>query len=115
LEQPTQTAPAAEKPKRGIYEEDGVLHVCGSDYVLRVADALSNDTRLEILKLVYKKEVDVGEVSKMIKQSKANASAQIKKLEGAGLIKTLYRPGHRGVKKVCTTDIVKVVIHLDCE
>ncbi|MEM1605929.1 MAG: helix-turn-helix domain-containing protein [Desulfurococcales archaeon] len=104
-----------EKPRIGIYEVEGVLHVCGPDYIYRVADALSNETRIQILRHVYKKEVDVGDISKLIKQSKANASAQIKKLENAGLIKTIYKPGQRGVKKVCTSDIREIRIYLECE
>lgn len=103
------------KPRRGIYEENGILHACGAEYVYRVADALSNETRIEILKHVYKKEVDVGDISKIIRQSKANASAQIKKLENAGLIRTVYKPGQRGVKKICTSDIKEIRIYLECE
>lgn len=103
------------KPKRGISERDGILYVCGSEYIYRVASVLSNETRLEILKNLYKMEADVGYISRLIKQSKANASAQIKKLESIGLVKTLYRPGHRGVKKVCTTDIKEIRIYLECE
>lgn len=103
------------RPRRGIYEENGVLHVCGAEYIYRISEALSNETRIEILKHVFKKEVDVGDISKIIRQSKANASAQIKKLENAGLIKTLYKPGQRGVKKICTSHIREIRIYLECD
>jgi len=103
---------AGEK-KVGIYEENGVLYVSGKEYVLRVSSALSSPTRLKILSFVSKHEADVGEVAKLINQSKANASAQIKRLEEAGLVKTIYRPGQRGVKKICYTTIKEVRILLD--
>ncbi len=99
--------------KTGIIEEDGILHVKGEDYIIRVTSALASTTRLFILKYIKEHEADVGEIAELIKQSKANASAQIKKLEEAGLVKTLYKPGQRGVKKICSSTVNKIVIHLD--
>ena len=96
------------KTKPGIYEEDGVLVVSGDEYILRVANALASSTRLQILKHIIENQVDVGEIADLIKQSKANASAQIKRLEEAGLVKTLYKPGQRGVKKICTTKVKEI-------
>ncbi len=99
--------------KEGIYEENGVLIVKGIEYINRIASALASKTRLEILKLVRKKELDIGEIADYIDQSRANASAQIKRLEDIGLIKTSYKPGQRGVKKVCWTNIKEIRIILD--
>ena len=96
--------------KPGIYEEDGVLIVIGDEYIQRVVQALASPTRLKILRYLLEKEADVGEVAKIIGQSKANASAQIRKLEEAGLIRVSYRPGQRGVKKVCSTNIKEIRI-----
>lgn len=103
---------AGERRKPGIYEEDGVLIVSGDEYILRVSNALASSTRLQILKYIIENQVDVGEIAELIKQSKANASAQIKRLEEAGLVKTLYKPGQRGVKKICTTKIREIRILL---
>lgn len=99
--------------KEGIYEENGVLIVRGPDYIERIASALASKTRLEILKLVREKELDIGEIAEKIGQSKANASAQVKRLEDAGLVKTGYKPGQRGVKKVCWSNIREIRIMLD--
>lgn len=99
--------------KEGIHEENGVLFVKGIDYIERIASALASKTRLEILKLVREKELDIGEIAEKIGQSKANASAQVKRLEDSGLVKTGYRPGQRGVKKVCWTNIREVRIILE--
>ncbi len=86
---------------------DGVLTVEGEN-VAKVAMALSSPTRIQILNFIKQKEVDMQEVAELIKQSKANASAQMRILEEAGLVKTSYKPGVRGVKKVCSTDVKEV-------
>lgn len=100
--------------KEGIYEENGVLIVKGIEYINRIASALASRTRLEILKLVKrKKELDIGEIADYIDQSRANASAQIKRLEDVGLIRTSYKPGQRGVKKICWTNIKEIRIILE--
>jgi predicted transcriptional regulator len=90
---------------------DGVLTVEG-EKVSKVAMALSSPTRIQILNFIKAKEVDMQEVAELIKQSKANASAQMRILEEAGLVKTSYKPGIRGVKKVCSTDIKEVKLIL---
>ncbi len=99
--------------REGIFENNGVLYVKGVDYINRLASALASKTRLEILKLVSEKELDIGDIARYIKQSKANASAQIKRLEDVGLIKTSYKPGQRGVKKICWTNIREIRIILE--
>ncbi|MCS7097873.1 MAG: ArsR family transcriptional regulator [Candidatus Methanomethyliaceae archaeon] len=88
--------------------EDGVLIIRGENNIVNVAMALSSPTRIQILNYVREKEVDMQEIAELIKQSKANASAQIRILENVGLIKTIYKPGIRGVKKICTTDVKEV-------
>lgn len=99
--------------KEGIYEEEGILFVRGTEYIERIASALASKTRLGILKLVREKELDIGEIAEKIGQSKANASAQVKRLEDAGLVRTGYKPGQRGVKKVCWSNIREIRIILD--
>ncbi len=99
--------------KPGIYEKDGILYVRGDEFVERLASALSSPTRLQILRYLLKKEADVGEIAQIIGQSKANASAQIRKLEEAGLIKTIYRPGARGVKKICKATVKEIRVYLE--
>ncbi|HRR55178.1 MAG TPA: hypothetical protein P5290_07515, partial [Candidatus Methanomethylicus sp.] len=55
---------------------DGVLTIEGEN-VAKVAMALSSPTRIQILNFIKQKEVDMQEVAELIKQSKANASAQM--------------------------------------
>ena len=94
-----------------VVSNDGVITVEGEN-VSKVAMALSSPTRIQILNFIKHKEVDMQEVAELIKQSKANASAQMRILEEAGLVKTSYKPGIRGVKKVCSTDIKEVKLIL---
>ena len=97
----------------GIYQYGDTLIAYGEEYVRRVTSALSSSTRLKILEFLRSQEADVGKVSELIDQSKANASAQIRILEQVNLIKTTYKPGMRGVKKLCKSDIKKVFLILE--
>ncbi len=99
--------------KEGIYEKDGVLYVKGFTYVQRVADALSGETRILILKKLAEKEADVADLAEALNHSKANISSQIRKLEEAGLVKSVYKPGKRGIKKIVQRTVGEVRIYLE--
>ncbi len=98
--------------KEGIHIRDGILYVRGIDYIERIATLLSLKTRLEILQILREKELSMKELAKLTGQSKANISAQIKKLEENGLVTTYYKRGVRGVKKLCKTNIREIRILL---
>jgi predicted transcriptional regulator len=98
--------------KEGIYEKDGVLYVRGFNYIERVADALSGETRILILKKLSEGEMDVAELAEVLNHSKANISSQIRKLEEAGLVKSAYKPGKRGIKKIVQRTIKEIRIFL---
>jgi len=97
-----------EQLKPGVYERDGVLVVVGEEYIYRVANALASPTRVRILHELVEREADIGEIAEMIGQSKANASTQVKRLEELGLVRTEYRPGARGVRKVVKTAVREI-------
>ncbi|MEM1658744.1 MAG: metalloregulator ArsR/SmtB family transcription factor [Candidatus Jordarchaeales archaeon] len=75
-----------------------------------VAKALSSETRLEILRLLRDKKMDVSRIAETLNQTEANISAQIKILEKAGLVKSYYAPGQHGVKKICEPAVRRIVI-----
>ncbi len=103
-----------EVPKTpGVYEFEDFVVVRGDEYIRRIASALSSPTRLKILRFLRNKGANVGEAAELISQSKANASAQIRILEAAGLVKSVYEPGRRGVKKISKTNVKKIVILID--
>ena len=72
-----------------------------------ISKAISSDTRLKILKMLndnMKKDampLDISTIAKMHGQTEANVSAQVKKLEKAGLVKSGYVPGQHGIRKLC--------------
>lgn len=101
-----------EVTREGIIEKDGVLIVSGKEYIYRVCSALASPTRIKILTELLNREADVGEIAEMINQSKANASTQVRRLEEIGLVKSEYRPGVRGVRKVVKTAVKEIRIIL---
>ncbi len=98
--------------KPGIYERDGVLYVVGDEYINRICNALGSPTRIKILQRLLEREADIGEISDIVGQSKANASTQVKRLEEIGLVRAEYKPGTRGVRKVVKTTIREIRIIL---
>jgi predicted transcriptional regulator len=87
------------------------LNVKGED-VAKVAKALASETRLQLLKMLSKKTMDVSRIASALNQTEANISAQIKILEKFGLLKSHYEPGEHGVRKVCETAVNKININL---
>ena len=74
---------------------------------LQVMKALSSETRLKLLEtlkwaasLNFKYDMGVCQVAEHIKTTEANASAQLKVLEKAGLIEPRFISQKHGVKKV---------------
>jgi predicted transcriptional regulator len=99
--------------KEGIYVEDRVLHVIGPRYITMVANALANETRAKILSYIAKKPADLDELSKVVGQSKANISSQIRKLENVNVVKAKYIPGSRGIRKVVELNVDKIIMHIN--
>ncbi|BEP18267.1 hypothetical protein PYJP_16190 [Pyrofollis japonicus] len=113
LAQTNETKQKTEVTREGIIEKDGVLIVSGEEYIYRVCSALASPTRIKILMELLRREADVGEIADMIKQSKANASTQVRRLEEIGLVRSEYRPGVRGVRKVVKTAVKEIRIILE--
>ncbi|BES80804.1 ArsR/SmtB family transcription factor [Pyrodictium abyssi] len=104
---------STEVTREGIIEKDGVLIVSGEEYIYRVCSALASPTRIKILIDLLKREADIGEIAEMINQSKANASTQVRRLEEIGLVRSEYKPGVRGVRKVVKTTVREIRIILE--
>jgi len=67
---------------------------------------------LKILKLLLQGEKDVTRVARHLGGTEANASAQIKILQEAGLLACRYEPGQHGLRKISRTKIKRIVIDL---
>ncbi len=95
-------------------KKDYVLIVSGND-VIKVASALSSSLRFKILCLVNEKgALDIEQLSKELGKSKADVSTHIRLLERAGLLRTSYISGKRGVKKICNSGVKMVRLLLRC-
>ncbi|MEM0340696.1 MAG: ArsR family transcriptional regulator [Acidilobaceae archaeon] len=102
--------------KEGIVEiesDEGVtIYVKGSRYIARVASALASETRTKILELLIEGPRDLDDLATELKQSKANISNQIKRLEEIGFVSSYYKAGDRGVRKLVNLRARKIVFEI---
>jgi predicted transcriptional regulator len=83
------------------------------DKINVAAKALSSSTRVKILRITSKKDVDVSRIAAELGQTEANISAQIKILEKANLLTSRYEPGLHGVRKICSTKVNTVIFTIE--
>ena len=79
----------------------------------RLSKAINSETRRKIIQLLSKEPMDISRLSSELQQTEANISAQIKIIETAGLISSLFRPGEHGIRKICNLKYNRIVIHLE--
>lgn len=77
--------------------------------VSKVAKALSSLTRWRIVTLLRDKSMDVTRIAEALLQTEANISAQVKILEQAEIIKSHYKPGEHGVRKICEVAVERII------
>ena len=75
-----------------------------------IMKALSSRTRRNILNLIQIEPLDVSSIASKLKMTEANISAQIKKLDKAGLISCDYTSGDHGVRKISNLKYNKLII-----
>jgi len=80
----------------------------------KVAKALTSETRRVILNLIQKSNegMDVSNIASILNMTEANISAQIKKLQEAGLIYCDYCSGNHGVRKISKVKFDKIIINI---
>ncbi len=98
--------------KEGIYEKDRTLYVVGARHIAKVANALANDTRAKILEMLASGPMDLDDIAEAIGQSKANISSQIRRLETVNIVRSTYKPGQRGIKKVVELNVDQIVLKI---
>ena len=81
--------------------------------VEKVVKALSSPTRRNILHEIQhsKDGMDVSNIASSLEMTEANISAQIKKLQDAGLITCNYCSGNHGVRKISKIKYDKIIIN----
>ena len=70
------------------------------DQVEEIMKALSSKTRRKILRQIKNEPADISKIASDLEMTEANISAQIKKLDKAGLIICEYCSGAHGVRKI---------------
>ena len=79
----------------------------------KVVKALSSATRRQILYQILNSNdgMDVSNIASSLKMTEANISAQIKKLQEAGLIFCEYCSGNHGVRKISKVKFDQIIIN----
>jgi len=98
-----------------LYDEDRRSLVNDSnDQIEKVAKALSSSTRRLILLQIQSSNegMDVSNIASILNMTEANISAQIKKLQEAGLIYCNYCSGNHGVRKISKLKFDRIIINL---
>jgi predicted transcriptional regulator len=98
-----------------LYEEIQDSQKNNSDkQIEKVAKALTSETRRLILNLIQNSNegMDVSNIASILKMTEANISAQIKKLQEAGLIYCEYCSGNHGVRKISRIKFDKIIINI---
>lgn len=86
-----------------------------SEFLQAVGKALSSKERIEILKLLYYKSLNINEISEALSLPASSTSVHIRILEEADLIYTENQPGIRGTMKLCSRKKDDVFIKLTGE
>ena len=84
-----------------------------SEELCLVAKALASEVRLDIIKLLNFKSLNVNEISESLGIPASTAALNVKVLEEAGIIHTELQPGTRGSMKLCSLKrgIIKIIIN----
>lgn len=78
-----------------------------------IAKALSSETRIEILKWLRYKDLNVNEIAELLNIPASSSAAHVKVLEEAGIIKTTLQPGIRGSMKVCHITLDHIYVEMN--
>jgi predicted transcriptional regulator len=92
--------------------------VVEGDSILKVIQALSSETRLEILNLVSQRTMSVSGLTEAMGMPHSTVNFNLKQLEEAGLVRVHYQPGTRGQLKMISRfydDLILKIPGIDLE
>lgn len=81
-----------------------------SEHSLPVYEALASKVRLQVIRLLSGKPMNVRELAQAVGLSSAIMTMHIKKLEKAGIVRTEMLPGRGGVQKKCFINIDNIEV-----
>lgn len=91
--------------------EDKTIIIESDIEIENIVKALSSQTRRKILRQIQNNPADVSKIASDLNMTEANISAQIKKLEKAGLITCEYSSGAHGVRKISRLKYDRLIIN----
>ena len=80
-----------------------------------VGKALSSEVRLDILKMLDGRQMNVNEIAEQLHIPASSAAMHVKVLEEAGLLSCELKPGVRGSMKMCSRQVDALSIRLAAE
>ena len=89
------------------------MNLDDTEHLASIAKALSSETRIEILKQLRYKDLNVNEIAEILDIPASSSAAHVKVLEEAGIIKTTLQPGIRGSMKVCHIVLDHVYVEMN--
>ncbi len=95
-----------------VSEDKSITTISSDAQVELIAKALSSRTRRNILSRIRIEPMDVSKIAAALEMTEANISAQIKKLDQAGLIICEYSSGQHGVRKISRLKHSQIRINL---
>ncbi|MFW9988464.1 MAG: ArsR/SmtB family transcription factor, partial [Candidatus Odinarchaeota archaeon] len=93
-----------------LHNKSESISIDSDEQIEKIVKALSSRTRRKILNHIQEEPMDVSNIAANLKMTEANISAQIKKLEEAGLIICDYASGDHGVRKISKLKFNRLVI-----
>jgi len=93
-----------------LQNKSETVSVKEDEQIEKIVKALSSRTRRQILHQIQEEPMDVSNIAASLSMTEANISAQIKKLDEAGLITCDYASGDHGVRKISKLKFNKLVI-----
>ena len=92
-------------------KQEVTLNLSNIDRVTSISKALSSKLRVDILRLLDNKALNISSIAEMLDIPVSTAALQIKVLEEAGLVQSEPLPGIRGSQKV--SGIKVKTVHID--
>lgn len=89
------------------------MNLDDTQHLATISKALSSETRVDILKHLRHKDLNVNEIAEMLGIPASSSASHVKVLEEAGIIKTTLQPGIRGSMKVCHVVLDHIYVELN--
>jgi predicted transcriptional regulator len=89
------------------------MNLDDTEKLTTIAKALSSETRIEILRWLKLKDLNVNEIAELLNIPASSSASHVKVLEEAGIIKTTLQPGIRGSMKVCHIIMDQIYVEMN--